>query len=227
MKAKIVSYFCIILVALFSVIGVILFNGKYFKMFTFLSVICTCIPFLVTFENKKTTTRYVVLVAILTAFSVAGRFLFAPIPFFKPVSAIVIISGMSLGTNAGFVVGAMSAVVSNFYFGQGAWTPFQMLAWGLIGLGAGLLANQLKNKIFLSVYGVISGFAYSVIMDIWSTIFLDGNFNFNRFSVFFVTSLPVTICYMISNVLFLILIGKPLLETLERVTKKYGILPFN
>lgn len=227
MKAKLVSYFCILAVFVSSVLSVTLAQGRYFKIFILLSVILCCVPFLVVFESKKTTTRYVVLVAILTAFSVAGRFLFAPIPFFKPVSAIVIITGISLGSNAGFVVGAMSAVVSNFYFGQGLWTPFQMLAWGLIGFIAGLLAKYLNGKVALSIFGVFSGAFYSVIMDMWSTIFLDGNINLNRLSAFLVTSLPVTACYMISNVVFLILIGKPLIETLERVTKKYGILAQN
>lgn len=223
MKARIVSYFCIVLVGLTAFMGVTFANGRYFKIFTLLAVILCCIPFFASFENKKTTTRFLVLVAMLTAFSVAGRFLFAPIPFFKPVSAVVIIGGVTLGANAGFVVGAMSAVVSNFYFGQGAWTPFQMLAWGLIGFFAGLLAKRLNGNIALSVYGVFSGFFYSVVMDSWSAIFLDGKFYFNRFSAFFITSFPVTVCYMVSNVVFLILIGKPLTEMLNRVINKYGI----
>lgn len=227
MKARLVSYFCIVLVGILAVTGVIFSGGRYFKIFTFLVAIVSCLPFFVAFENKKTTTRFLVLVAVLTAFSVVGRFVFAPIPFFKPVSAVVIITGMSLGANSGFVVGSMSAVVSNFYFGQGAWTPFQMLAWGLIGFVAGLLAKWLQNKVVLSVYGVISGLVYSIIMDMWSAIFLDGWFDYKRFLTFFATSLPVTLCYMVSNVVFLILIGKPLLERLERVIKKYGILAQN
>lgn len=223
MTRKIVSYFFILATATTAVLGSVVLKGRYFKAFTLLTVVFCLLSFFSSFERKKNSTRFLVLVSVMTAFSVAGRFLFAPLPFFKPVSAIVIITGISLGANAGFVVGSMSAVVSNFYFGQGAWTPFQMLAWGLIGFFAGVLAKGLKNKILLSIYGLISGFFYSIIMDSWSVIFMDGFFNFKRFSAFVLTSLPVTICYMVSNVLFLILISKPLFKTLDRVIKKYGI----
>ena len=74
-----------------------------------------------------------VIAAVITALCVVGRF----IPFFKPIAALTIIAAVYLGGETGFMVGAMAALMSNFYFGQGPWTPFQMLAWGMIGLIAG------------------------------------------------------------------------------------------
>lgn len=225
MKAKIITVFSVIAVLVIALFGTVYNEGKNFFLTIFLCAIAGCVPFFVTFENQKHSTRYLTLVAVMTAISVAGRFLFAPIPFFKPVSAVVIITGVCLGSHGGFVTGAMSALVSNFYFGQGPWTPFQMLSWGLIGFFAGLLSKQLENnKILLSLYGAFSGLFYSVLMDSYSVIFMEGSFNIKRFCAFFVTSIPVTLCYVVSNVVFLLLIGKAVFYSLKRIVKKYGIV---
>ena len=85
-------------------------------------------------------TRRYVIISIMIALSVVGRF----IPFFKPVAALTIISGIYIGVDAGIMVGSFSILLSNFYFGQGPWTPFQMLAFGLVGLIAALLKEPLK-----------------------------------------------------------------------------------
>ena len=99
-------------------------------------------------------TRRYVIISIMIALSVVGRF----IPFFKPVAALTIISGIYIGVDAGIMVGSFSILLSNFYFGQGPWTPFQMLGWGMIGFMSGFLAKPLKkSKVFLLVFGVLSG----------------------------------------------------------------------
>ena len=160
----------------------------------------------------------------MTALSVAGRFVFAPIPFFKPVTAIVIITAIYLGAEAGFITGAFSAVVSNFYFGQGPWTPFQMFAWGLIGFLAGLLAKRLlESKVLLIIFGALSGVAFSFIMDVWTTLWADGTFNIARFIASITTAAPFTVVYMVSNVIFLLLLTKPIGRKLQRLKTKYGI----
>lgn len=98
------------------------------------------------------------LITVLTTMSIAGRFIFAPFPGFKPVTAVVIIAGMYLGIEAGFYCGALTALVTNFYFGQGMYTPFQMLTWGLIGIISALIGGLLrKNKAVLMIYGVFAG----------------------------------------------------------------------
>ncbi|MDE6030210.1 MAG: ECF transporter S component, partial [Oscillospiraceae bacterium] len=86
------------------------------------AVLC-CVPFFLAFENRAPSARELVLAAVMTAFSAAGRFIFAPIPFFKPVSAIVTIAAMYFGGQAGFMIGALSALIYNIYFVKGAWTP--------------------------------------------------------------------------------------------------------
>jgi hypothetical protein len=93
----------------------------------------------VRFEGRRPRAREVVTLSVLTALAVAGRAAFFMLPQFKPVAALVIIAGVALGAESGFLVGALAAFTSNFIFGQGPWTPFQMLGFGLIGMLAGLL----------------------------------------------------------------------------------------
>lgn len=172
------------------------------------------------YEKKPTGSRRMIIASVMTALCIAGRF----IPVFKPITALTVITAIYLGGEAGFLVGAMSALLSNFYFGQGPWTPFQMLAWGMIGLLAGLFANPLKQyKWLLLAYGVIAGVLYSLVMDIWTVIWYDGSFRAELYLAAFVTALPHTIMYSVSNFIFLWFAAKPFGEKLERVKIKYGI----
>lgn len=222
---KVIKYLCVFLVAPLIVLCGVFFLGdrKYAFVSLALSVVA-CIPFFVSFEKGKNDARRIVIIAVMTALSVAGRFVFAPIPFFKPVTAIVIITAIYLGAEAGFITGAFSAVVSNFYFGQGPWTPFQMFAWGLIGFLAGLLAKRLlEGKVLLIIFGALSGVVFSFIMDVWTTLWADGTFNIARFIASITTAAPFTVVYMVSNVIFLLLLTKPIGRKLQRLKTKYGI----
>ena len=176
------------------------------------------------FERRKTGSRRMILVAVMTALSVAGRFIFAALPFFKPITAMVIITAIYVGPEAGFLTGALSAVISNFYFGQGPWTPFQMLSWGLLGLFAGFLAAPLKkSRLLLSLYGVLAGAAYSLIMDVWTVMWYNGTLNAELYAAALIAALPMTLIYAASNVVFLNLLARPFGEKLERVKIKYGV----
>lgn len=222
---KVIKYLCVFLLAPLIVLCGVFFLGdrKYAFVSLALSVVA-CIPFFVSFEKGKNDARRIVIIAVMTALSVAGRFVFAPIPFFKPVTAIVIITAIYLGAEAGFITGAFSAVVSNFYFGQGPWTPFQMFAWGLIGFLAGLLAKRLvESKVLLIIFGALSGVVFSFIMDVWTTLWADGTFNIARFIASITTAAPFTVVYMVSNVIFLLLLTKPIGRKLQRLKTKYGI----
>jgi energy-coupling factor transport system substrate-specific component len=201
-------------------IGVSLFDNKKYIFISFFIALLTVCLFITGFEKKKTGTRRLILVSIMIALSVVGRF----IPFFKPVTALTIISAMYLGGESGFMVGSLSALLSNFYFGQGPWTPFQMLAWGLLGLVAGFLAKPLKaNKVFLLIFGVISGIIFSIIMDVWMAISYSDSLNFQFFLSSFITAIPHTVLYSVSNFIFLLILSKPFGEKLERIKVKYGV----
>lgn len=214
----------LILIPLILVSGTFLFSEKSYSVVSVMLAILACIPFFISFESKKNATRKLVLIAVMIALSVAGRFIFAPIPFFKPITAMVIISAVYLGKDAGFLVGAMTAVISNIYFGQGPWTPFQMFGWGITGFFAGVLSNQiLRSKLIMIIYAIISGFTYSFILDFWTTVWTDGTFNISRFIAITATSLPVTLVYAVSNIIFLLLLFKPIGKKIKRVKVKYGL----
>lgn len=115
-------------------LGIFVLNDRKYYFISLLIVIYTMIPFAMVFENRKPQARELIVIAVLAAIAVAGRAAFFMLPQFKPVVAIVIIAGVSLGAEAGFLVGAVAGFVSNFFFGQGPWTPWQMFCFGIIGL---------------------------------------------------------------------------------------------
>lgn len=196
---------------------------KHYALSALLLTLCAIVVFSCGFERRKTGARRLIVVSVMTALSVIGRFIFTAIPAFKPITAIVVITAIYLGGEAGFLTGALSALISNFYFGQGPWTPFQMLSWGLIGLIAGSMASPLKkSRVALSIYGIFAGVIYSFIMDIWTVVWYNGEFSLSLYTAALLTALPHTIAYAVSNVVFLNLFSKPFGEKLYRIKIKYG-----
>lgn len=209
---------------LLAIGGAFVFKDKFYAWVTLAAVLLACLPFFIRFEKKETDAKTLILIAVMIALSVVGRFIFAPLPGFKPVTAMTVLTAMYFGSDAGFMTGALTAVISNFYFGQGPWTPFQMFSWGIIGLIAGIFAEKLKkSKVFLSIFGALSGILYSLLMDIWTVLWADGYFNFARYLAALVSSLQFTVIYAVSNVIFLLLLSKPTGKILQRVKTKYGI----
>lgn len=201
-------------------LGALVFDEKRHLLVSFGMACMALLFFLTGFEKKKTGGRRMVIVSVMTALCIVGRF----IPLFKPITALTVITAMYLGGEAGFLVGALAAVLSNFYFGQGPWTPFQMLAWGFIGLMAGGLAPWLKrNRALLLIYGVLSGVMFSLMMDVWTVLWVGGGFDWGLYAASAVTALPYTALYAVSNFVFLFFLAKPFGEKLERVKRKYGV----
>lgn len=196
-----------------------------FTNYAVLSIIVAALSLiacLISIENKPTSLRRLVAVGVMTAISVVGRLIFAPIPGFKPVTAVTVLCAMYFGPSGGFMCGALSALISNLYFGQGPWTPIQMFTWGLIGLIAGILSKPLKNsKIILSIYGAVSGIVYSLILDIWSVQWFSGGFSASLYLAAVYTSLPFMLVYMVSNVIFLLVLNRFCKKGIERIVDKY------
>lgn len=199
--------------------GTALSGAKYSLLLSFVVAALSLLLFLTGFEKKHVGSRRMVITAVLTALSVLGRV----IPFFKPVTAITVLSGVWLGREAGFLTGALSAILSNFLFGQGPWTPFQMLAWGLIGWMAGVLSRFLKKRRWILLYGVASGIGYSLVMDVWSVLWYNGSLNGSLYLTAMLSALPHTLLYAVSNFVFLWFLEKPFGEKLARIQTKYGL----
>mgnify|MGYP001039645534 CR=1 FL=1 len=216
----------VVITPLFVAAGVCLLSDRQYLLVSAIAA-AALLPFFVAFERGDNTVRELVALAVMTAISVVGRLVFAPIPGFKPVAAVTIITGVYFGAEAGFVTGALSALISNIFYGQGPWTPFQMLAWGLGGFLSGLIFfNKKLGKAtlpLLVVVGFFAGVLYSAIMDVWSAVSMTGEFVWQAYLAALTTSLPFTIEYAVSNVIFLLVLYKPMDRRLTRVKLKFGV----
>lgn len=174
-------------------------------------------------KHKFFTLPRMVSVSVMTAFSVFGRIAFAAIPNFKPTTAIVILSGMAFGPASGFLTGALAALLSNFYFGQGLWTPVQMVAWGLIGWLSGLLTNcKFRNKLWkIVVFGLFCTALYGMILDTWNVLFFVRPLALPAVLTALSASVLFNLTHMGSTALFLAFLAMPFLRRAERIRLKY------
>ncbi len=174
------------------------------------------------FERTRPNVSSVLLIATLCAVSSVGRVIFNFIPQVQPVTAIVIIAGLSLGCRSGFMVGAMSALVSNMVLGQGPWTPWQMLAWGLIGILSGLLGRTKKqNLLFLCLFAFFFGLLFSVLMDVYTIASIGSQLTWQMALTTIGTGLLFNLSHSIGNVIFLLLLYSPMTKKLRRIQNKY------
>lgn len=202
------------------VAGAAIMGGRAYVAGASVCALLAVLVFLAGFEQKRIGSRRLILTSVFVALSVVGRFL----PLFKPVTALTMTAGIYLGRESGFAAGAFSALISDFYFGFGPWTPFQMLTWGLIGYIAGLLGEKLKDSTVRQlVFGVISGLLFSALMDVWATLDFTGGFTAQTYFAALVNSLPFTALYAVSNAVFILLMSRPFGEKLTRIKTKYGV----
>lgn len=196
-------------------------KNKYMIMAMGISILLCGIWF-VLYGRKRRSALKAVTVAVMVAAATAGRIIFALTQGFKPVTAFVIISGANLGIGAGFMTGALTAALSDMYFGQGPWTPFQMAVWGIIGILSGILGKYIrKSKLFMMIYGGAMGVMYSVLMDVF-TLFSSGEeITFAKYAVFVAASMPMMVVYTVSNIFFLAILGDFIGRKLSRIKRKY------
>lgn len=224
MKKVLTVLLLAVLIPALVLFGALVFRERFYAWLALVIAVISCIPLFYAFERRDSTAKELMVLAVLIALSVIGRVVFAAVPGFKPVTAITIIVALSFGGEAGFVVGSLSAAVSNFYFGHGPWTPFQMFAWGIIGLLAGLLSKPLKkNCVLLCIFGALAGILYSVTMDVWTVLWAEGAFVLSGYVAAITAALPLTVIYAVSNVVFLLLLAGPVGKKLERIKKKDGL----
>lgn len=208
--------------------GALLFRERFYAWIALLVAVLSCLPLLISFEKRHISSGELMLLAAFVALTVVSRMIFAWLPGIKPVTALIIIAALSLGGEAGFVIGSLSAVLSNLYFGQGPWTPFQMLVWGLIGLLAGWMAKRLlRSRWALGLFGVGSALLFSAVMDVWSVLWTSGGLSLDRYLAATVAALPTTALYAASNLLFLLIFTRPLTGMLGRICTKYALFQTN
>ena len=205
-----------------------LLPGRSHYLTSTLVILWILIPFFLAFEGRKPQARELVLIAVLCALAVASRAAFAWLPHFKPIFGIIILSGIVLGAQAGFLVGAVSAFASNFLFGQGPWTPWQMLAYGICGLIAGLCYHRKtkldKDPLSLGLFGFfVVLFAVCPLLDTSTVMTTLTVFTPAAVLSVYTTAILTNLIQAGCTFVTLILLSKPLLVKLERIVKKYGL----
>ena len=178
------------------------------------------------YERSHPSSKVLALVATLAALAALGRVAFAPLPNVKPTTDIVLLSGYALGGAPGFAVGAAGALASNFFFGQGPWTPWQMGAWGLCGvLGAALaaVAGHRLGRVPLAIACGAAGLLSGVILDFSTWVTFSGSHTLGQFLVYSGTSLPFNIAHAAGNVLFCLAFGPAFVRALLRFRERFEV----
>lgn len=178
------------------------------------------------YERRRPPARVVALVAAMAALAVVGRLAFAPIPNVKPTTDIVLFAGYALGGVPGFAVGAITAVASNVFFGQGPWTAWQMVAWGGVGVGGALLARVTRgrelNRWALAAACAVAGVAFGAFMDIYQWSFL-GEQSVGGYAAVSATSLPYNLAHVIGNIVFCLVLGPTFIRALHRYRRRFEV----
>lgn len=228
MKKAMISYvfiLCLVLVILWQ----LLFSQTINFYITSVAVlVLSMIPFFLSFENKKgISAKEITVLSTMIALAVVSRTAFYLVPQVKPIAAVIIIAGICFGAERGYIVGAFSAFISNFIFGQGIWTPFQMVAMGLIGLSAGLIFKVIKpNRWSLSIVGFVLSFVvYGLIVDLSTILAVYGN-NLTISGVLsvYASGVPFNAVFGVSTAVFLFLFGEMFIRKIDRVNIKYGLV---
>ncbi len=202
--------------------------GKGYYITGVLIIIELVIPFFMAFEKRKPQARELVVLAVMVALAVIGR-VAIPIPHFKAAFAIIMLTGIAFGPEAGFIVGAVTAFASNFFYGQGAYLPWQMVAYGAGGMLAGFvfIRNKKRNPLVMAIFGFLANVLWiGPILDTSHIFVMMPEFSLDTLSVCLASGLPVNVSQGISTAIMMLLFGRPLLEKLDRIKLKYGMIGF-
>lgn len=204
----------------------LLLKGQHYLWFSFGCLACSILPAYWRFERQQMGTRLLVFLAVIVALGVLGRVPLAAIPNVQFTSFVVIVSAVSLGPELGFVSGSMMALVSNLFLGQGPWTPWQMLAWGLMGLLTGLLQkSSLKDQVWVMViWGALWGFWFGWIMDLWYALAYVQPLKPTSFFLSFASSFMFDALHAVTNAVSILILYRPWRKLMDRLIVKYKIL---
>lgn len=208
--------------------GIYYLGDRKYYFISLLIILQTMLPFCLVFEKRKPHAKEIVIISVLCAIAIIGRTAFFMLPEFKPVVAIVIISGICFGGETGFLVGCITGFVSNFIFGQGPWTPWQMFSLGIVGFIAGLLFKKgflLKTRASLSIFGfLLTLIIYGGIMNTASVLMMTTAPTADMLKAAYIMGLPIDLIHSLSSAFFLWFISEPMIEKLERIKVKYGLV---
>ena len=209
--------------------GIFYLDDRHYNMVAVLVLFECMLPFMLVFEGRKPKPRELVTVAVLCAIGIAGRSLFFMLPQFKPVLALTIIAGVAFGGETGFLVGAVTMLTSNMLFSQGPWTPWQMFAMGIIGFLAGVLFKKgwlRRTRASLAVFGAFTAVTiYGGIMNPAAAFMVSAErITLKTLAAYYITGLPMDLVHAFGTALFIMFAAEPMLEKLDRIKVKYGLV---
>ncbi len=227
-RTLVAAVMILLMIPLTIYIGIFYLGDRKYYFISLLIILETMLPFALIFEGRKPQARELVIISVLCAIAVTGRVAFVMLPQFKPVVALVIIAGVCFGGETGFLVGSITAFVSNIYFGQGPWTPWQMFAFGIVGFLAGVLFQKgilKRNKIELCIFGFFATLIIcGGILNTGAVIMSPEKINLNMILSGIAIGLPLDLIHASSTAFFLWFALEPMCEKLERIKVKYGLI---
>ena len=201
--------------------------GRSYYITSTLMILELMVPFFMAFEGRKPQARELVVIAVMCAIAIVARTAI-PIPHFKAIFAVIMLSGIAFGPEAGFMVGAISVFVSNFFYGQGPYTPWQVMAYGAGGMLAGFCfaKGRLPRKpLVMAVFGFLAVVLWvGPLLDTSSVFLMLSDINWNSVLLTYSAGLSVNISQAACTVLIMLLFGRPLLDKLDRIKVKYGMM---
>ena len=202
-------------------------SGRSYYLTSTMIIVELLIPFFLTFEGRRPQARELVVIAVMCALAVAAR-VAIPIPNFKAIYAIIMIAGIAFGPESGFLVGAVAALASNFFLSQGPYTPWQMMAYGAGGMLVGFLFQQgrlPRKPLFMGVVGfLIVLLLVGPLLDTCTVFLAPISMNLSSILAIYISGFTVNISQGLSTFLVLFLLGNPMLEKLDRIKVKYGMM---
>lgn len=201
-------------------------TGRWYYLTSTLIIIETMLPFFLAFETRKPQARELVTISVMCALAVASR-VAVVIPSFKPTTAVIMIAGIAFGAEAGFLTGAITAFASNFFFSQGPWTPWQMMAYGFGGFLAGLIFHRRKhqNPVILAAFGFCAILlAVGPLLDSCTIFTTASRITWKYVLAVFAAGFPLNLNHAIACAVTLLLLSRPLLQKLDRLKIKYGMM---
>ena len=203
-------------------------KGRAYYLISTLVVIEIMLPFFFRFESRRPQARELVILAVMAALAAVSRVVFAFSPYLKTITGIIMITGIAFGAEAGFLTGAVAAFASNFFFGQGPWTPWQMFAYGFGGFFAGLIFHKHKSwrkPWILAPFGFLTILLLvGPMLDSCTVFTVLTKFTKKNILIIYGQGVPVNITHGIGAALTLFFVSRPLLAKLERLQTKYGML---
>lgn len=203
-------------------------KGRAYYLISTLVVIEIMLPFFFRFESRRPQARELVILAVMAALAAVSRVVFAFSPYLKTITGIIMITGIAFGAEAGFLTGAVAAFASNFFFGQGPWTPWQMFAYGFGGFFAGLIFHKHKSwrkPWILAPFGFLTILLLvGPMLDSCTVFTVLTKFTKKNIMIIYGQGVPVNITHGIGAALTLFFVSRPLLAKLERLQTKYGMM---